>query len=69
MSLSRQLREAIQGYGSVYAVARDSGVPQAVLQRFVTDQRDMYLKTADRLSEFFGMRLTRPTRSKPTRRR
>jgi hypothetical protein len=69
MSLSDQLREAIRNYGSVYAVARDSGVSQPVLQRFVTDQRDMYLKTADRLAEFFEMKLTRPKRTKPSKRR
>jgi DNA-binding phage protein len=62
MSLSDQLRKAIRDYGSVYAVARDSGVSQSVLQRFVTEERDLYLKTADRLIEFFGMRISEPTR-------
>jgi len=60
MAVSEQLREAIQNYGSVYAVARDSGVSQSALQRFVTEERDLYLATADRLCEFFGMHLTRP---------
>ena len=65
MTISEQLRKAIQGYGSVYAVARDSGVSQAVLQRFVTEKRDLYLATVDVLCEFFGMHLTQPTAKRP----
>ena len=64
MTISDQLRDAIRKYGSVYAVARDSGVSQSGLQRFVTEQRDLRLETADRLADFFGMRLTRPTRKR-----
>ena len=62
MSLSDQLRQAIEAYGSVYAVARDSGVSQSALQRFVTEERDLYLKTAERLIEFFGMRVSQPAK-------
>ncbi|MBU4270924.1 MAG: helix-turn-helix domain-containing protein [Planctomycetes bacterium] len=61
MSISEQLKEAIRAYGTLYAVAKDSGVPYSVLQRFEAGQRDVYLATADRLCEFFGMRLTQPT--------
>ena len=69
MLISEQLRQAIRNYGSIYAVSRDSGVSQPALQRFVTQQRDMYLATADRLCEFFEMRLTRPKRRKPKKSR
>ena len=65
MTISEQLRRAIRNYGSVYAVARDSGVSQSALQRFVTEERDLYLSTVDRLCEFFRMRLTRPTTKLP----
>ncbi|HUT11509.1 MAG TPA: hypothetical protein VMY42_13495 [Thermoguttaceae bacterium] len=64
MTLSEQLRKAIRNYGSVYAVARDTGVAQSILQRFMTEERDMYISTADKLAEFFEMRLTRPKRAK-----
>ncbi len=64
MSITEQLQEAIRNYGSVYAVARDSGVTQPSLQRFMADERDLYLATVDRLCEFFGMRLTRPKRGR-----
>lgn len=62
MAISDQLRDAMRGYGSVYAVARDSEIPQPVLNRFLNGERDLRLASADRLAEFFGMRLTRPTR-------
>ncbi len=59
MSLSEQLREAIRTYGSVYAVARDSGVSQTILNRFVRGERDLTLETAEKLTEFFGLGLHR----------
>lgn len=64
MTLTEQLRKAARGYHSVYALARDSGICQPVLQRFVSGDRGMYLQTADRLAAFFGMHLTRPVRPK-----
>jgi hypothetical protein len=64
MAVSEQLREAIHTYGSVYAVARDSGIAQPVLNRFVIGERDLKLATVDRLCGFFGMHLTRPKRGK-----
>ena len=64
LPVSDQLRTAIGAYGSVYAVARDSGVSQAVLHRFVREERDIYLATVDQLCDFFGMKLTRPKRNK-----
>jgi predicted transcriptional regulator len=57
MTISERLREAIRKYDSVYAVARDSGVSQSVLQRFVTGRRDLRLSTADRLARFFRLEL------------
>ena len=56
--LSEQLRGMIIDSGlSVYRVAKDSGVPQPVLHRFVAGERDMYLETADRLAAYFGVGL------------
>ena len=65
MAISDQLREAIRSYGSVYRVAKDSGVSQPVVQRFVKGERDLRLETVDRLAAFFGMELTRPRRKPP----
>jgi len=72
MSITEQLRKAIENYGSTYAVSRDSGVNYSMLLRFISGKRDLRLETADRLCQFFGMHLTRPKRTKdksPHRRR
>ncbi len=34
---------------SVYRLSKDSGISQAVLSRFMRDERDLNLRTADRL--------------------
>jgi hypothetical protein len=67
MSVSEQLRQTVEAYGSVYRAAKDSGIPQSVLQRFVTGDRGLSMENIDRLAEFFGMKLTRPTRKRPER--
>ena len=48
---------------SVNALAQASGVSQPVLSRIVSGARDnVRLDTADKLCEYFGVRLTAPTR-------
>ena len=66
-TLSEQLLEAIQDSGlSINAIAAAAGVPQPVLSRFVNGQRDLTLRTAEKLAEFFSMRLTAPKRPRTT---
>lgn len=62
--LAGQIKAAIHNSGlSVYEIAKGSGVPQPVLQRFVTGrQANIRLDTASKLAAYFGMRLTPPTR-------
>ena len=61
MSLSENLRQAIAKSGlSTYRVAKDSGVGQAGLQRFVARQRELSLESADRLLTYFGMTIGKP---------
>ena len=59
MAISEQLREAIRNSGlSVYRIAKDSGVPQQTLQRFMTHERDVRLaQTADKLASYFKLEL------------
>lgn len=64
-TVSEQLREAIEGYGSVYRVAKDSGIPQSTLQRFAAGDRGLSMESIDRLAAFFEMHLTRPKRRRP----
>lgn len=62
--LADQIKAVIQASGlSVYEIAKGSGVPQPVLQRFITGQQaNIRLDTASKLATFFGMRLTPPIR-------
>lgn len=60
--MAETLRKAVQDSGeSVAAVARGAGVAQPVLHRFVTGERDLTLRTAEKLATYFHLEL-RPTR-------
>lgn len=62
--LEGQLRAAIAKSGlSVYRLAKDSGVSQPVLCRFVNGQRDITLTTASKLAEALGLEL-KPVKGK-----
>ena len=55
-SLGDILRGAIVESGkSQNEIARESGVAQAIVNRFVTGQRGLTLDTADRLCEVLGL--------------
>jgi plasmid maintenance system antidote protein VapI len=59
--LADQLREAIENSGrSINSIALAAGVPQPVLQRFMSGERDIRLETADKIADYFEMRLTKP---------
>ena len=52
------LRRAVRETGlSVNAVAKAAGVPQPVLHRFMTGERDLTLSTAQRLVDYFRLEL------------
>ena len=46
-----------------YRIAHDSGVATAVLSRFIRRERDLNLRTADRLCRALGLEL-RPVRQR-----
>jgi plasmid maintenance system antidote protein VapI len=57
-SLVDQLRQAIADCGETqYRIAKDSGVPQPVVNRFVTGQRGLTLETAAKLASYLRLRL------------
>ena len=59
MSLTEQLRQAIDDSGlSLNAISKATGTPYAAIHGFVNNDREITLKTADKLVELFGMRLT-----------
>ena len=58
--LEKQIRAAIKKSGlTIYRLAKDSGVPQPVLSRFVNAKRGITLSTASKLAEALGLELTR----------
>ena len=66
MSLTAQLRSAIKNSGvSLYRIAKDSGVSYTVLHRFATGGRQIKADAADKLADYFGMKLTKPRRVSP----
>ena len=57
--LSDSLRGKITGSNlTVNEIARQSGVPQPVLSRFINGKRSLRLETVDRLANYFGLRLS-----------
>jgi hypothetical protein len=57
-SLSETLKEAIRHSKlSVYQIAKDAGVSQIVLSRFLSGERDIRMATADRVAAVLGLQL------------
>ena len=57
-SVSDQLRQAIAGSGiSLRQDARESGVNDAQLSRFMRNERGLTTATVDRLCEYLGLEL------------
>ena len=69
-ALSYRLREVVAARGlTAYALGRDAGVDPAVVQRFLSGERDVRLETADRLAAALGLRLVETARkSRPAAR-
>ncbi len=59
-SLADQLRRAVDDSGeTTYRIAKDSGVPQPVLHRFMAGEQDIVLLTANKLATYLGLRFQR----------
>lgn len=58
VTLTDQLRKAIKKSGlTQYRIAKDTGVPQPVVNRFVNGERGITLETADKLCRYLHLRL------------
>ncbi len=65
-SLSNQIREVIASRQiTAYALGRDSGVDATVIARFMAQERDIRLETADKLAAALGLRLVEVAMPKP----
>lgn len=59
-SVVDQLRKAIKDSGlTQYRIAKDSGVPQPVVNRFINGERGLSFETAAKLCSLLRLRLTR----------
>jgi plasmid maintenance system antidote protein VapI len=62
-TLTDQLLDAIAETGwSGYRLAKESGVPQQVIQRFLAGERGITLETASRLADALGLEFTQKTK-------
>jgi plasmid maintenance system antidote protein VapI len=58
-TMTEQLKKAIADSGlSVYKLAKESGVPQPVLHRFMAGEQGISLATADKLAKYLKLRLS-----------
>jgi plasmid maintenance system antidote protein VapI len=56
--MADQLRKAMRTSGkTVNAIAVESGIPQPMLHRFLKGERDLTLRTAQKLADYFGVEL------------
>jgi predicted transcriptional regulator len=58
-SASEAVRRAVLDSGlTLYRVAKDAGIPYAVLHRFMTGKRAVSLASFDKLCAYLGLQLT-----------
>lgn len=58
LTLEKSIKRALSESGkSVNSIAKESGVSQPVLQRFISGKRSLTLDTAERLCDFLGLEL------------
>jgi plasmid maintenance system antidote protein VapI len=58
--MAETLRTLIAASGkSTTAIARESGIPQPVLHRFIAGERTITIDTADKLLAYFHLELVR----------
>lgn len=61
MSLSEVLKTTIRDSGkNLNQIAKESGIARPMLHRFMSvgdDRRDIRLETADKLADYFGLKL------------
>jgi transcriptional regulator with XRE-family HTH domain len=65
MAVSDELRKAVETCGmSRYRIARELGVSESTLSRFMSGERGLTLKTLDKLCEFLGLQLSKGRKRK-----
>lgn len=58
MNLAEQLRQAIENSDrSIYAIAKEAGMTQIQVARFMRHERDLTLKSASKICKVLGLDL------------
>jgi transcriptional regulator with XRE-family HTH domain len=58
-TITEVLRAAIEKSGLTrYRIAKETGIPESNLRRFIQGEMSVRLDNADRLAAYFGLRLT-----------
>jgi predicted transcriptional regulator len=58
-SIAESLKQAIRGSGrSVYQIAKELGIAQIVITRFLSGERDIRMATANKLARVLNLQLT-----------
>jgi hypothetical protein len=64
MTMAKTLRDYVtEADATLYRISEDTGIDYGVLHRFVNDERDMRLATAQKLADYFDLEL-RPRATK-----
>ena len=59
LTMTDQLKRAIVASGlTVYRIAKDSGVPQPVVHRFMAGDQGISLATAEKLARYLKLKLS-----------
>lgn len=59
-TIAAQLRAAVADSGlSQYRIAKETGISQPIITRFVNGDRDMSLENAGKLADFLGLHLVK----------
>jgi transcriptional regulator with XRE-family HTH domain len=65
VSLSDELRKAIDTCGETrYRIAKETGIAQETLSRFMSGERGLPMKTLDKLAEYLDLHITSGRRKK-----
>jgi DNA-binding phage protein len=58
-SIAEALKQAIRNSGrSVYQIAKESGISQIVIARFLSGERDIRMATADKIAKVLALQLS-----------
>jgi len=65
IKLSDQIRQAVENCGqSRYRIAKETGISEPTLSRFISKERGLPMTTLDRLADHLGLNIMAPKKVK-----